>query len=55
MQSPPTMQTQEKKDDDDEGPMPPYDEETQILIDGKYVYKTEWLSESSDLSKRVML
>lgn len=34
-QSPPTKQTQEKKDDDnDEGTMPPYDPETQQLIDG---------------------
>lgn len=34
-QSPPTKQTQEKKDDDDdEGAMPPYDPETQELIDG---------------------
>lgn len=31
------MQTQEKKDDDDEGTMPPYDQETQNLIDGKCV------------------
>lgn len=32
--SPPTKQTQEKKDDDDdEGTMPPYDPETQELID----------------------
>lgn len=42
VQSPPTTQTQEKKDDEgDEVPMPPHDEETQNLIDGKYVYKTE--------------
>lgn len=34
-QSPPTKQTPEKKDDDDdEGTMPPYDPETQELIDG---------------------
>lgn len=34
-QSPPTKPTQEKKDeDDDEGAMPPYDPETQELIDG---------------------
>uniref|UniRef100_A0A7N6BKR2 Glucosidase 2 subunit beta n=1 Tax=Anabas testudineus TaxID=64144 RepID=A0A7N6BKR2_ANATE len=52
VQSPPTMQTQEKKDDDDEGPMPPYDEETQNLIDGKYVYKRR-LSQSSDVSKNI--
>ncbi|XP_068584119.1 glucosidase 2 subunit beta [Cebidichthys violaceus] len=31
--SPPTTQTQEKKDEDDEGAMPPYDQETQNLID----------------------
>lgn len=37
MQSPPTIRTQEKKDDDDEGTMPPYDQETQTLIDGKCV------------------
>lgn len=30
---PPTPQTQEKKDDEDEGTMPPYDLETQTLID----------------------
>lgn len=40
-QSPPTIQTQEKKDDDDEGTMPPFDQQTQDLIDGKCVYKTE--------------
>lgn len=33
-QSPPTIQTQEKKDDDDEETMPPYDPQTQGLIDG---------------------
>lgn len=38
MQSPPAVQTQEKKDDDDEGTMPPYDQETQNLIDGKCVW-----------------
>ncbi|XP_029996538.1 glucosidase 2 subunit beta [Sphaeramia orbicularis] len=31
--SPPTTRTQEKKDDEDEGTMPPYDQETQNLID----------------------
>lgn len=31
--SPPTKRTQEKKDEDDEGTMPPYDQETQSLID----------------------
>lgn len=38
-QSPPTKQTQENKedDDDDEGTMPPYDPETQELIDGMCV------------------
>lgn len=41
MQSPPTMRTQEKKDDDDEGTMPPFDQETQNLIDGKCVYNAE--------------
>lgn len=44
MQSPPTMQTQEKKDDDDEGTMPPYDQETQNLIDGKCVNMSFYLS-----------
>uniref|UniRef100_A0A673C5Y1 Glucosidase 2 subunit beta n=1 Tax=Sphaeramia orbicularis TaxID=375764 RepID=A0A673C5Y1_9TELE len=29
------------KDDEDEGTMPPYDQETQNLIDSKYMYKTE--------------
>ena len=43
MQSPPTVQTQEKKDDEDEGTMPPYDQETQNLIDGKCVWK--WLTQ----------
>lgn len=41
MQSPPPMQTQEPKEDVDEGPMPPYDAETQLLIDGKFAYSTE--------------
>ncbi|XP_035035531.2 glucosidase 2 subunit beta [Hippoglossus stenolepis] len=31
--APPTVATPEKKDDDDEGAMPPYDQETQNLID----------------------
>uniref|UniRef100_A0A8P4GRW0 Glucosidase 2 subunit beta n=1 Tax=Dicentrarchus labrax TaxID=13489 RepID=A0A8P4GRW0_DICLA len=35
-QSPPTTQTQEKKDDDNEGTMPPYDQQTQTLIDCKF-------------------
>lgn len=47
MQSPPTTHTQEKKEDEDEGTMPPYDEETQQLIDGKHIKLNESaLSES---------
>lgn len=49
-QSPPTTQTQDKKDEDDEGTMPPYDQETQVLIDGKCVDEKEWLSLSSAMS-----
>lgn len=41
LQIPPTARTEEKKHDDDEGTMPPYDQETQNLIDGKYAFKTE--------------
>lgn len=37
LQVPPTTRTQEKKDDEDGGTMPPYDQETQTLIDGKIV------------------
>lgn len=33
-QSPPTIPSQEKKDDDDEGTMPPYDPQTQDFVDG---------------------
>ena len=44
-QTPPTTATQENKDGDDEGTMPPYDQETQNLIDGKCMFKTEWLSQ----------
>lgn len=36
-QSPPTIQTQEKKDDNEEETMPPYDPQTQTLIDGMCV------------------
>lgn len=50
-QSPPTIPSQEKKDDDDEGTMPPYDPQTQDFIDGMCVYKTEWLSQSSAVSE----
>lgn len=39
-QSPPSTQTQDKKDDDSEGTMPPYDPQTQELIDGKHDAKT---------------
>lgn len=39
-QSPPSTQTQDKKDDDSEGTMPPYDPQTQELIDGKRNDKT---------------
>ncbi|KAM9843870.1 glucosidase 2 subunit beta isoform 1-T2 [Aulostomus maculatus] len=39
--SPPTVQTQEK-DDDDEGTMPPYDEETQNLIDSAQKARDEF-------------
>lgn len=42
LQIPPTARTEEKKDDD-EGAIPPYDQETQNLIDGKNAFKTEWL------------
>lgn len=35
-QGPPSTQTQEKKDDDGEGTMPPYDPQTQELIDGEH-------------------
>lgn len=34
-QSPPSTHTQDKKDDDTEGTMTPYDPQTQELIDGK--------------------
>ena len=48
MQAPPTVATPEKKDDDDEGTMPPYDQETQNLIDGKWMTQAvlifEWVS-----------
>lgn len=40
LQIPPTARTEEKKDAD-EGAMPPYDQETQNLIDGKNAFKTE--------------
>lgn len=46
VQSPPSTQTPDKKDDDTEGTMPPYDPQTQELIDGKRYGKTLWLSES---------
>lgn len=39
-QSPPTTQTHDKKEDDDEGTMPPYDPQTQELIDGVCLNKT---------------
>ncbi|XP_029014026.1 glucosidase 2 subunit beta [Betta splendens] len=40
--TPPTTQTQEPKDDVDEGPMPPYDEETQLLIDSAQKARDEF-------------
>lgn len=49
-QSPPSTQTQDKKDDDTEGTMPPYDPQTQELIDGKRDDKSPWLSLPSALS-----
>lgn len=45
-QSPPSTQTQDKKDDDSEGTMPPYDPQTQELIDGKSDDKTWLVSQS---------
>ncbi|XP_019135167.1 glucosidase 2 subunit beta [Larimichthys crocea] len=39
---PPATRTQEKKDGDDEGAMPPYDQETQILIDAAQKARNEF-------------
>uniref|UniRef100_A0A669CU83 Glucosidase 2 subunit beta n=1 Tax=Oreochromis niloticus TaxID=8128 RepID=A0A669CU83_ORENI len=38
---PSNLSRTEEKKDDDEGAMPPYDQETQNLIDGKNAFKTE--------------
>lgn len=46
VQPPPTEATQEQKDDEDEGVMPPYDDKTQSLIDGKWLCRTGWASAS---------
>lgn len=43
VQPPPTEATQEQKDDEDEGVMPPYDDKTQSLIDGKWCVQN-WMS-----------
>uniref|UniRef100_A0A1A7Y801 Glucosidase 2 subunit beta n=1 Tax=Iconisemion striatum TaxID=60296 RepID=A0A1A7Y801_9TELE len=40
--SPPVARTDEKKDDDEEGAMPPYDQETQILIDAAQKARNEF-------------
>lgn len=39
---PPATQTQDKKDDDDEGTMPPYDQDTQNLIDAAQKARDEF-------------